>query len=362
MFLNYDNLLLKTKQMKIKQVLLIFVLFWMAFSAHSQNLADLFEKNKHSVVTIYVNESLNTGAGDPRTFVANMGLGSGVLIREDVILTAAHVVANAEDIMVEFYDGESVEATTTRISRIADVAVITLSRPPTNPQVAVIGNSDEVRIGDEVFVVGAPMGLPYSLSRGVISGKHAEHDLSNDGKIMEFFQTDAAINTGNSGGPMFNYKGEVIGIVSSILTRSGGFEGIGFAATSNVSRALLTERGSKFFGIESLVLSYEMARLLNVPQESGWLVQHVVRNSPAGQIGLKGGFRKVTFGEEEVLLGGDIILQVDDIRITGEESIMKVWAYLNSIESTVTHDIQVLRAGEIITLRWVSSNFQPARQ
>ena len=75
------------------------------------------------------------------------------------------------------------------------------------------------------------MGLPYSLSRGVISGRESENKITGEGKILEFFQTDAAINTGNSGGPMFNYKGEVIGIVSSILTRSGGFEGIGFAAT-----------------------------------------------------------------------------------------------------------------------------------
>lgn len=342
----------------MKKIVLLTVLTLMAYKAQTQNLADLFEKNKHSVVTIYVNENLSTGTGDPRTFTSNMGLGSGVLVREDIVLTAAHVVGNAEQIMVQFYDGESLEAKTARISRIADVALITLSRPPVHAQVAVIGNSDEARIGDEVFVVGAPLGLPYSLSRGVISGKHAEHNLSNDGKMLEFFQTDAAINTGNSGGPMFNYDGEVIGIVSSILSRSGGFEGIGFAATSNVSRALLTERGSKFFGIEAMVLSYEMARILNVPQESGWLVQHVVGESPAGKTGVKGGFRKVTIEEEEILLGGDIILQVDDIVITGEESVLKLWDYLNSVQSTATYHIRVLRAGEIIELCWVSSNFQ----
>lgn len=346
----------------MKKLLLPVLLIMLAQALTAQNLADLFENNKQSVVTIYVLESLNTGTGDPITFTANEGLGSGVLIRDDVILTAAHVVANAEKIMVQFYDGEAVEATTTRIARIADVALITLKRPPENPQVAVIGNSDEVRIGDEVFVVGAPMGLPYSLSRGVISGLHSEPDLSNDGKSLEFFQTDAAINTGNSGGPMFNYNGEVIGIVSSILTRSGGFEGIGFAATSNVARTLLTQRGSKFFGIEAMVLSFEMARILNVPQESGWLVQHVVRDSPAGMIGIRGGFRKVTAEDEEILLGGDIILQMDGIVITGEDSVLKIWDYLNTVQSTVTHNIRVLRAGEIIDLRWVSSDFQPTQQ
>lgn len=346
----------------MKKILLFAALAWMAIAANAQNLADLFEENKRSVVTIYVKESLSAGNGDPRTFASSEGLGSGVLIANNMIVTASHVVANADAIMVQFYDGETVPATTTRISRMADVAVITLKKPPADPHIAVIGDSDKARIGDDIFVIGAPMGLPYSLSTGVISGKHSERNLSNDGKSLEFFQTDASINTGNSGGPMFNNKGEVIGIVSSILTRSGGFEGIGFAATSNVARDLLRTRGSRYFGIESLVLSYEMANILNVPQESGWLVQHVVRNSPAGKLGIKGGFRKVTIGDQEIMLGGDIILQVDDIKITGEESIYQIWEYLNSSNAVTTYTIKVLRKGEIIELRWVSAAFQPMRQ
>jgi serine protease Do len=339
----------------MKKTLLFAALALLAWSSRAQSLADLFENNKNSVVTIYVREVLSTGTGDPRTFASSEGLGSGVLVKEDIVLTAAHVVGNADQIMIQFYDGESIEAKTVRISRVADVALVQLSKAPTHPQVAVLGNSDDVRIGDEVFVVGAPLGLPYSLSKGVISGRHAEHSLTNDGKSMEFFQTDAAINTGNSGGPMFNYKGEVIGIVSSILSRSGGFEGIGFAATSNVSKTILTERGSQFFGIEALLLPYELARILNVPQESGWLVQHVVMDSPAGRTGIKGGVLTVEIEDEDVLLGGDIILQVDDILITGEESIIKLWEYLNTVQSTVTHKIKILRAGEIMELRWISS-------
>jgi serine protease Do len=338
----------------------LFVLF--SCSAFTQDLSDLFEEIKKSVVTIYVQESVNTGTGDPRTFTANEGLGSGVLINNNVILTASHVVANADKIMVQFYDGEAIPATTTRISRMADVAVITLRKPPADPYFAQIGNSDESRIGENIFVVGAPMGLPYSLSTGIISGRYSERNLSNDGKSLEFFQTDASINTGNSGGPMFNYRGEVIGIVSSILTRSGGFEGIGFAATSNVARALLTERGSTYFGIESMVLPYELARILNVPQESGLLVQHVVRNSPAGKMGIRGGFRKVSIEGQELMLGGDIILQVDHIAVTGEESFYELWEHLNATHSTITHTIKVLREGEIREFRWILSEFQPTQQ
>jgi serine protease Do len=346
-----------TVHILMKKIILIASAILMAQLSPAQDLADLFEINKHSVVTIYTAEDVNAGTGDPRTFTSNMGLGSGILIRDNMVLTAAHVVANAEAIMVEFFDGEKLEAETFRISRIADVAVIKLKSVPSSAKVAVIGNSDETRIGEEIFVIGAPMGLPYSLSRGVISGRHAENKITSDGHMLEFFQTDAAINTGNSGGPMFNYKGEVIGIVSSILTRSGGFEGIGFAATMEVARSLLNSRSSKYFGIEAVILPYEFARILNVPQESGWLIQHVVKGSPAGNIGLKGGFRKVTINEEDVLLGGDIILQVDDIIITNDESVFKLFDHLDSLESSAMHKIKVLRAGQIMEFNWISSGF-----
>jgi serine protease Do len=324
----------------------------------AQNLADLFEENKRSVVTIYVTENVSSGSGDPRTFTSNMGLGSGVLVKDDVVLSAAHVVGNAEEIMVQFYDGEAISAKVERMSRVADVALLRLDKPPVNPQAAVVGNSDETRIGDEIFVVGAPMGMPYSLSRGVISGRHSKKDLTSDGKMTEYFQTDASINTGNSGGPMYNYRGEVIGIVSFILTRSGGFEGIGFAATSQVAKDLLLSRSSKYFGVEALILPYELAQILNVPQESGWLVQHVVKDSPAGVSGLKGGYRSIMIDEEEILLGGDIILQVDNIKITGEASVSELRDYLDNVDATVKHRFTVLRSGRIKYLYWISSDIK----
>lgn len=323
----------------------------------AQDLPDLFEQNKKSVVTIYTLENVSTGTGDARTFTSETGLGSGVLVGENAIyiLTAAHVVGNAERIMVEFYDGEDIPARVERISRLADVSLIKLDHPPKEPHVATIGNSDETRIGEEVFIIGAPMGLTYSLSRGVISGRHSEERMTRDGNILEFFQTDAAINTGNSGGPMFNYRGEVIGIVSSILTRSGGFEGIGFAATSQIAETLLLTRSAKYFGIDALLLSPELAQILNVPQESGWLVQHVVKDSPAELTGLKGGYRLVEIEGEEILLGGDIILSVDHIQITGLESIHALMDYLDQTTSVKTYVIKVLRGGEVTELRWVSS-------
>ena len=337
----------------------LFLAIFLAFVQElpAQDLADLFDQVKNTVVTVYTAEAVNTGTGDPRTFVSSMGLGSGVLIREDMVLTAAHVVGNAEEIMVQLFDGQAVPAKTVRISKIADVALIQLTKPLKNPQIATLGNSDETRIGEKVFVIGAPMGLPFSLSSGIISGRHSEDNKTYAGNILEFFQTDAAINTGNSGGPMFNFKGEVIGIVSSILSRSGGFEGIGFAATSEIAQTLLSSKGAKYFGIDAILLPQELAVILNVPQQSGWLVQHVVKNSPAGVSGIQGGFRLVTINEEELMLGGDIILSVDDIVVQDMDSVLKIFLHLEAAGSTARHKITVFRGGQKVDLYWVASDF-----
>jgi serine protease Do len=357
MFRQSNSSIKKNQNFTMKKLVLLSVLAFLSIQLTAQDWAALFEANKRSVVTIYTAEVVNTGAGDPRTFTSSMGLGSGVLVRNDMILTAAHVVGNAEEIMVQFFDGEAIAAKTIRINRMVDVALLQLAKAPQDPVVATLGNSDETKTGERVFIIGAPMGLTYSLSTGIISGRHAKSDLVTEGYPVEFFQTDASINTGNSGGPMFNSKGEVIGIVSSILSRSGGFEGIGFAATSEIAQAVLTSKGSKYFGIDSMVLPYELARILNVPQESGLLVHHVVKNSPAGAAGVKGGFRKVVINDAEILLGGDIILAVDHIKITGHESFNPLFSHLEESGNTATHTLSVLRAGEIIELVWVASDF-----
>ena len=192
---------------------------------------------------------------------------------------------------------------------------------PRNIPIAKIANSDSVHIGDQVFIIGAPYGLSHSLSIGHISGRHLEKNKTSGFVWTEFFQTDAAINQGNSGGPMFNIKGEVIGIVSYIITESGGFQGLGFAATSNLTRTLLFEQGSPYLGIDGHFLNSELAALLNVPQSGGLLVQKVVDLSPADIAGVKGGYQSLTFDEEEIILGGDIILEVLGVKLDSRDAI-----------------------------------------
>src|SRR5262249_34678388 len=120
----------------------------------------------------------------------------------------------------------------------ADVALLQLDRSPANYVAAKLSDSDEVAVGDEIFVVGAPYGISNTLTAGHISGRRVLNNRGPNANI-EFLQTDAAINSGNSGSPVFNLKGEVVGIVSNIMSKSGGSEGLAFAATSNTARRAL---------------------------------------------------------------------------------------------------------------------------
>jgi len=338
----------------MKQSFLLLLLLAITSFTFAQNFADLVEKVDESVVQIHVLSQRNKGVGTPGTFTSAEGFGTGTLVGEDkkYILTAAHVVADASQIKVEFKDGTILDAYNRRVDRIADVAIIELERPVLERPAAAIGNSDDVRIGDDIFIIGNPLGLAHSVSRGIISSKHIENSKWNNKRLMEFFQTDAAINKGNSGGPMFNMKGELIGVVSSILSFSGGFEGLGFAATSNIAKEILLQRGRIWLGSEALLMSPELCQIFNVPQEGALMVQNVVENSPAYFMGMKGGYLAMSVGDSEFLAGGDIILQFDDIVLNSSEQVEKFWEYLNSVPPNHEYEVKVYRRGEITTLRW----------
>jgi len=338
--------------MKIRSITLLFVI--LTWQTNAQTFADLVEKVDDSVVQIHVLEQRNAGLGRPDNLTSAEGFGTGTLVgaKHKYVLTAAHVVSDATKIKVEFKDGTIVDAFNQRVDKISDVALIELAEPQMNIPVVAIGNSDEVRVGDDIFIIGNPLGLSHSVSRGIISSKHTEKSKLNDKRIMEFFQTDAAINKGNSGGPMFNMKGELVGIVSSILSFSGGFEGLGFAATSNIASEILLQRGRIWFGTDVLIMSPEMCQIFNVPQEGAVLVQNVVENSPSYFMGLKGGYISMKIGESEFLAGGDVILQFDDFKFDSQQTIEAFWEYLNTVPQNHKYVVKVYRNGEIKELNW----------
>jgi S1-C subfamily serine protease len=236
----------------------------------------------------------------------------------------------------------------------ADVALIKLRRQPQRKITPVrLADSDGVRVGDQVMVIGAPFGIGHSLSVGYVSGRHAKKNLTGAFTLMEFLQTDAAINQGNSGGPLFNMKGEVIGIVSAILTQTGGFQGLGFAATSNIARKLLLEQRVFWFGVEGYFLSGPVAAVFNLPQAGGILVQQTVSSSPAGHLGIRPGHLKAGIEGQALRVGGDVLLAFDGIALDSEEGLVAGRQRMAALRPGDPYSVEVLRAGQRLTLQGV---------
>ncbi|MES9945029.1 MAG: trypsin-like peptidase domain-containing protein [Candidatus Thiodiazotropha sp.] len=304
------------------------------------DLSKLYERVDPSVVV------LHTYTSSPVSTEEKQGLGSGVVISEDgKILTAAHVVHSADSVHVEFGNGNKYLGKVIGSVPSADLAVLQLSQMPENIPVAKLGDSDSVKIGHEVFVIGSPYGLHHTLTSGHISARHTGDAL---GKLLlkgDFFQTDAAINPGNSGGPLFNLQGEVVGIVSHIETRSGGNEGLGFAVSSNTARELLLERENYWTGITGVAITPELARAINYPFNNGILIQAIANDSFAERIGLREGLIPAKIGKRELLLGGDIIVSVAGITIKGDRSLQEIRGKVESLNPGDSIDFQIYRNG-----------------
>jgi S1-C subfamily serine protease len=318
--------------------------------AHAQQLREMFSKTNPSVVVIRTVE--RRVAPQTQGLVSLPGLGSGVVISNDgKILTAAHVVQAADQVSVEFADGKQERAHVSASYPRADIAIVQLDFPPAGLIPAKLGNSDAVQVGDDVFVIGAPYGLSHSLTVGHISGKHLSKESIAGVSKVEVFQTDAAINQGNSGGPMFNMAGEVIGIVSQILTTSGGFQGLGFAVTSNVASKLLLNKKSFWTGIDGYLLTNELARIFNVPQPAGLLVQRAADNSPASDLRLIPGTMPTNIGGADLVVGGDIILEVAGIRIVEDwRTLDEIQTALGNLQTGEKYSLKVLRGGAVVEL------------
>lgn len=318
--------------------------------ASAQQLRELFRKVSPSVVVVRTIEK--EVARDPRDgFVSAPGLGSGVIVSTDgKVLTAAHVVQTADRVGVQLVDGRLLPARVIGSVERADVAVLQLEQVPAGLVAASLADSDLLEVGDEIFIVGAPYGIDHTLTAGHVGGRHSPPALVGGIKV-DLLQTDAAVNEGNSGGPMFDMSGNVVGIVSSILTKSGGFEGLSFAVSSNTARKLLLGRATFWTGADAVLVTDDLAKMLNVPQPAGLLVQHVAAGSPASEIGLHAGSARISIAGQELLVGGDIVLEIGGIRVTPDPQVFdRIQSYLTAIKAGDLVAVKVLRAGEILTL------------
>lgn len=227
------------------------------------------------------------------------GLGSGFFVdlEKGYLLTNNHVVEDADEIGLKLANGETYKGKVLGRDKSTDIAVVQVSDKNFNRKgldALAVGNSDKLEVGDFVIALGAPFGLEASLSFGVISALQRENLGITD--LGSFIQTDAAINPGNSGGPLLSTNGEVIGINTAIYSRSGAYNGIGFAIPASIARRVAeqlindgkVERG--FIGVGAQQIDPEMAKEIGLPEESGGaLIVNVYEGGPAAKAGLEAG-------------------------------------------------------------------------
>lgn len=292
--------------MRIKPVLFAFFIASLGFSgeagAQFPSFADLAEKLTPSVVNISSFSQSETENGEGNTPLSE-SLGSGFIIDENgYIITNNHVVDKAESISITLSDNTKTEARVIGKDPKTDLALIKIeTKRPLNA--VKFGDSDKIRVGDWVLAIGNPFGLGSSVTAGIVSAK--SRDIES-GPYDSFIQTDASINQGNSGGPMFNLQGEVIGISSAIFSTTGASQGVGFAIPANLAGwviSQLKEHGEVkrgWIGIKIQPNTPEIADSLGISANQGVVVSGITEQGPAQKAGLQAGDIVLSFNRQPI--------------------------------------------------------------
>lgn len=341
------------------------------FRPGSDFLADLAERLLKSVVNISTSQNVSSSRGIPvpeipegspfkdffDDFFDRQGhpdrprrvqsLGSGFVIDpEGIIITNNHVIEGADQIVANFSDGSKLPAELVGHDPKTDVAVLRVK--PSAPLNAVgFGDSDTARVGNWVMAIGNPFGLGGSVTLGIISARNRDIDV---GPYDNFIQTDASINLGNSGGPLFNLKGEVIGINTAIFSRSGGSVGIAFAVPSNTAKPVVeqlvafgeTRRG--WLGVRIQEVTEEIAESLGMDRAHGALIAGVNADGPAAGSGIE---------------PGDVVVSFDGRSVGEMRDLPRIVA---DTEPGKEVDVVVLRDGEEMTFKVVTGRLEESEQ
>lgn len=307
------------------------------------NLPELVDRVRPSVVRI----AASTGGG-----FGGQGVGTGIMVdRDGNILTNYHVIEGAQSVTIDLTDGTQARAQVVGTDPGNDLAVIRATLPSDKIKPVTFGDSDRVRVGEPVFAIGNPFGLVFTVTSGIISGRERERSAIDGRPIRNVLQTDAAVNPGNSGGPLFNARGEVVGINTSIENPTGQrvFVGIGFAVPANTATRFLPQlvRGETpkhpQLGISGVTLDASNAESFGLSINQGVYITGVAPGSPAAQAGLRAAARGVG-------TGGDVVTAIDGriVRSIGElAGIIDSHAVGDSVTLTVrrgTEEVQLRAA------------------
>ena len=296
-----------------------------SLDGEEQNNISVYKRNIPSVVNV---------TSRAMTFdffyglVPQEGQGSGFVIdKEGHILTNYHVIADARQVEVTMHNRKKYKATIVGTDPAHDLAVIQIKASDLVP--AVLGDSRNLQVGQKVYAIGNPFGLAGTMTRGIVSSIRPVRE-PNGATIDEAIQTDAAINPGNSGGPLMNWHGEVIGINTMILSNVGQNAGIGFAIPINTAKAVLNDLMTlgrvrrPALGVRTIPISPELADEIGLPVDHGLLIVQVTPGGSADLAGLRGGTERAYLGNIPIMLGGDLIVAIDDQKVDDEQDLSQV--------------------------------------
>ena len=300
------------------------------------SISDIYDRAAPGVVQITsTSRSGSENFGSPQApSGTQQALGSGfVLDKAGHIITNYHVIEGADSIEVSFSNQDTLTAKLVGSDPSTDLAVLRVEMSSRSLRPLELGNSDVVRVGDSVIAIGNPFGLARTATAGIVSALERPITAPNLYTIDHVIQTDAPINKGNSGGPLLNDRGQVIGINSQISTggsRDTGNVGIGFAVPANTVKSVtaqLIDSGRvdrAYLGVGGTTIEPELARQFRLPVDAGVLVVRVGENTPASRAGLKGGSNEVIVSGQTYTLGGDVIVAVAGKRVTSLEGLRDV--------------------------------------
>jgi S1-C subfamily serine protease len=321
-------------------------------SAEGRTIGDIYASSARGVVQVIATQvsSDDPFFGPQETRASGSGF---VIDKAGHIVTNYHVIEGAREVQVNFSGDDRMDAKVVGSDPSSDIAVLQIDAQARALTPLPLGDSDTVRVGDAVIAIGNPFSLERTVTAGIVSALQRRITAPNGFAIDEVIQTDAAINRGNSGGPLLSADGRVIGVNAQIETETGGNVGIGFAIPINTVKEVvsqLIESGKvqhAYLGVEMATIDETLAETFNLPVDQGVLVMRVHDDSPAERAGLKGGTTNVVVDGESYLLGGDIITKAEDEEIGSADELGNVVASKDPGEEV---ELEIRREGETQTI------------
>lgn len=302
----------------------------------SNGLPELYEMVDESVVSV-------------TTYGPQSSEGSGfVYSKKGYIVTNEHVTEGGTSYEVTFTDGTTKSAEVVGSDPYTDLSVLKVDKKGLKP--LELGNSTAVEEGQDAIAIGNPFGLRTSMTKGIISAKGRTIRVSQGFSIPNVLQTDAAINPGNSGGPLLNKYGDVVGVNTAIDTQTGTFSGVGFAVPVNTVKRVIPkliadgDYSHPYIGVRGLNVGPDIAEKMDLGRSSGFLITEVPNGTAADKSGLRGGQYQAKIQGQNIMLGGDVIVKIDDTKVRSLQDVLTFLAKDADVGDTIK--VTVIRDGE----------------